>query len=1270
MKGIHTEATVDVTADSDDVGWRFFIDRGGTFTDIVALDPRGHVHTHKLLSEDPARYADATLAGIADLLQIPRGSALPTDRITEVRVGTTVATNALLTRSGARTALVITAGFTDALTIGYQNRPHIFARRIERALPLAERVIAFDERVSADGTVLRPADLAGLRKSLLAAKADGIEAVAVVTMHAALHPAHEAAAAALARSMGFGEVAASAAVSPLRKLVPRGDTTVLDAYLSPGLRRYLDALAADLAGVRLLVMASTGGLRDCAVVRGKDAVLSGPAGGIVGMARSSAAAGFTSVVGFDMGGTSTDVSHYAGTYERVSESEVAGIRLQMPMLDIHTVAAGGGSILRVVDGRLRAGPQSARAHPGPACYRRGGPATITDANVVLGRLAPEHFPAVFGPAGDQPLDPEASRAALAALAPLTNPRDVRGSGGYNDQALGRPGEAGADVRGSGGDSDQALGPPVEELAAGFLAVAVDNMANAIRRITVAKGRDLSRYALTTFGGAGGQHACAVADALGMTTVLVPPLAGLLSAAGIGLAERTARRTQAVERPLEPSIQGDVDALAAALEAAAIAELLAHALAESTVRVERIAHVRYEGTDTLLTVPLSDTPAMTRAFVTAHEQEFSFRLDRPLVLGSLTVEAVAVEAVAVEAVAADSDAQGQRAAPARASVEPPGQPPSRTVRLYAEQAWHQAPLLTRSALTETVAGPALIVEDGATTVVEPGWTAQALQTGHLVLSRVAQRGSARPGARARHSHPVRLEIFANLFASIAEQMGARLRATAQSVNIAERLDFSCAVFDRAGHLIANAPHMPVHLGSMGASVAAVLERHGDAIEDGDVYAVNDPYRGGTHLPDITVVTPMFAADLGPAPAPHVPDVPLFFLASRGHHAEIGGISPGSMPANSRTLDEEGIRFDSHLLVRNHTFNEGSTRQLLESGPYPSRAPQTNLADLRAQVAANVAGVTELRRAVHEHGLDVVSAYMGHVQDNAADAVRRVIDALDDGHYRYEMDCGAIIEVSVRLDRERRSAIIDFTGTTAMLATNFNAPSSVVTAAVLYVFRTLVDTDIPLNDGCLRPLRIVIPPDTLLSPRYPAAVVAGNVETSQAVTGALYAALGISAEGSGTMNNVSFGNARTQYYETVASGSGAGPGYPGTPVVQTHMTNSRLTDPEILEERFPVLVETFAIRAGSGGAGQFRGGDGAARRLRFTEAVTLSLLSSHRRVPPYGMAGGSPGALGRNRLLRAHGTVTELGGCERIDAQIGDVLLIETPGGGGYGSAPPG
>ncbi len=1230
------------------MAWQFWIDRGGTFTDVVGRHPDGTLRTRKLLSEDPDRYPDAAVAGIRALLDLAPGEPVPPGAVAEVRLGTTVATNALLQRRGARTALVITRGFTDALTIGYQNRPSIFARQIVRTQPPAERVIALDERVTADGTVLRAPDLDALRAELAAARADGIEAVAVVALHAPLYPQHERAAAAVARELGFAEVAASAEVSPLRKLIPRGDTTLLDAYLSPGLRRYVDALAAELPGVRLLFMRSTGGLTDSATVRGKDAVLSGPAGGIVGMARSSAAAGFRAVIGFDMGGTSTDVSQYAGEYERVTESEVAGIRLQVPMLDIHTVAAGGGSVLRVVDGRYRVGPQSAGAQPGPAAYRRGGPATVTDANVVLGRISPAHFPAVFGPNGDEPLDRDAAHEAIAAL----------GTGAY--------------VRGIGRSGDQFRGrydEGVTELAAGFLAVAVDNMANAIRKITVAKGREVSRYALTTFGAAGGQHACAVADALGISTVLVPPMAGLLSAVGIGLADRSARRAQAVERRLDTA-EPDLDVLAGALAEEAVAELVAHGVRAEDLRLDRRAHLHYDGIDTTVAVPLRPAAAMTAAFVTAHERTYSFRLDRPLIVGSLSVEARDLG----RDLAPSAAVEGAETRPKLGDL---GGAAAQRVRIYAGGEWHDAPLHHRGALrpsgapgdegAEPVAGPALIIEDGATTVVEPGWSAESSASGHLVLRRLDRRTERAANPEATAVHPVRLEIFANLYASIAEQMGARLRATAQSVNIAERLDFSCAVFDAAGHLIANAPHMPVHLGSMGASVTAVVDRHGDAIAAGDVYAVNDPYRGGTHLPDVTVVTPVFPADLGPAPAPHVPAEPLFFVASRGHHAEIGGISPGSMPADSRTLDEEGIRLDSHLLVRGGEFREVSTRQLLTSGPYPSRAPEVNLADLRAQVAANAKGVTELARAVHAHGLDVVAAYMGHVQDNAADAVRRVIDALDDGAYRYEMDCGAIIAVRVSVDRAARSATLDFTGTSPQRPDNLNAPSSVVTAAALYVFRTLVGEDIPINDGCLRPLHLVIPPGSMLAPAYPAAVVAGNVETSQAVTGALYAALGVAAEGSGTMNNVSFGNDRYQYYETVASGSGAGPGYHGTAVVQTHMTNSRLTDPEVLEARFPVLVEEFSIRRGSGGDGEFRGGDGAVRRLRFTEAVTVSLLSGHRRVPPYGMAGGEPGALGANALLRADGSKVALGGSDRVTAGPGDVLIVTTPGGGGYGRA---
>lgn len=1210
-------------------GWQFWVDRGGTFTDIVARRPDGRLLTHKVLSDNPdpersgsgaSRGTGSTDAAVVGVRALLAGSDAPVDA---VRMGTTVATNALLERKGERTLLVITRGFRDALRIAYQNRPRIFARRIDLPELLYERVVEVDERLAADGTVLRPPDLDALAGPLRQAYDDGIRAVAVVCVHSHQHPAHEQRIGELAARVGFPQISLSSEVSPLMKLVPRGDTAVVDAYLSPVLRRYVRHVADELRGVRLMFMQSNGGLTEAGQFRGKDAVLSGPAGGIVGMARMSRLAGFDRVIGFDMGGTSTDVSHFAGEYERVFTTQIAGVRLRAPMLDIHTVAAGGGSVLHFDGSRYRVGPDSAGADPGPACYRRGGPLTVTDANVMLGRIQPAHFPTVFGPDGGRPLDDVLVRDRFTALAHEIHER-------------------------TGDDRTP------EQVAEGYLQIAVANIAGAVKRISVQKGHDITRYALTTFGGAGGQHACMVADSLGIRTVLVPPMAGVLSALGIGLADTTAMRERSVEAPLEPGAMPGVHRTADDLETAARAELLAEDVPEERIEVTRRAQLRYDGTDTALTVELTEPATMRRAFEERHRATYSFTLDRPIVVEALSVEAT-----------------GITDPPDLSALAPAGRGPGhdaavpRTVRLHTGGAWRDVPLHRREDLPhgETVTGPAIIAESGATTVVDDGWRATARDDGHLVMERAAVTQSSEIGTEA---DPVLLEVFNNLFMSIAEQMGARLESTAQSVNIKERLDFSCALFDPDGNLVANAPHIPVHLGSMGTGVKEVIRRRGPSMRPGDTYAVNDPYHGGTHLPDVTVITPVFGE--APADGTESDRRVLFHVASRGHHAEIGGIAPGSMPADSRTIDEEGILFDNWLLTEGGRFREEETLRLLTEAPHPSRNPQTNLADLRAQIAANHKGVDEVGRMIENFGLDVVQAYMRHVQDNAEEAVRRVIDALDDGEYAYRTDSGAVIRVRVRVDRANRTATIDFTGTSAQLPTNFNAPFSVVNAAVLYVFRTLVADDIPLNDGCLRPLTIIVPPGSMLAPEPPAAVVAGNVETSQAVTGALYAALGVQAEGSGTMNNVTFGNTRHQYYETVASGSGAGEGFPGASVVQTHMTNSRLTDPEILEWRLPVRLEEFAVRRGSGGAGRWRGGDGAVRRLRFLEPMTVSTLSQHRRVAPYGMAGGAPGALGANRVERADGTVTLLAGSDSADLGADDVLVIETPGGGGYGPPP--
>lgn len=1204
--------------------WEFWIDRGGTFTDIVGRRPDGRLITRKLLSHDPGRYDDAAVAGIRLLLGLDPGEPVPADRVAAVRMGTTVATNALLERRGEPTVLLITEGFRDALRIAYQNRPRLFDRHIVLPETVHERVIEVPERIDAHGGTVRPLELGPVREQLRAAHAEGLRSAAVVLMHGYRHPAHERAVAEAAREAGFTQVSSSHEVSPLIRLVPRGDTTVVDAYLSPVLGRYVDEVAARLDGIRLMFLQSNGGLREATRFRGKDAVLSGPAGGVVGMVRTSQQAGHDRVIGFDMGGTSTDVSHYAGEFERELGTQVAGVRMRAPMMSIHTVAAGGGSVLHFDGSRYRVGPDSAGADPGPACYRRGGPLTVTDANVMLGRVQPAHFPAVFGPDGDLPLDADHVSERFTELADEVGRATGR-----------RPDEA--------------------EAAAGFLEIAVLNMANAVKKISVQRGHDVTRYALTGFGGAGGQHVCAVADALGIGTVLVPPLAGVLSAYGIGLADATAMREQSVEEQLDAAGRERVERLCAELADRTREALRADGVPDSAITTRARILLRYAGTDAALPVDPDTEAAMAEAFAAAHRARFGFTMDKPVVVETVSVEATGATDATGTADATDGSAPvtGSGSGPDPHAAAPP---PADTVDLYAEGRWQRAPLHRRAGLHvgATVTGPAIIAEDDATTVVDPGWQAEAAPTGHLVLTRSTPRPERT--AFGTRVDPVLLEVFNSLFMSIAEQMGVRLENTAHSVNIKERLDFSCALFDAEGNLIANAPHIPVHLGSMGESIKEVLRRNEGTLRPGDVYAVNDPYHGGTHLPDVTVVTPVF--DEGKL---------RFLVASRGHHAEIGGITPGSMPAFSRTIHEEGVLFDNWLLVRDGRLREEETRDLLASAPHPSRSPDTNLADLRAQIAANEKGIAELRRMTDQFGADVVDAYMGHVQDNAEESVRRIVAGLHDGHCRYETDSGAVIQVRLTVDRDARSAHLDFTGTSPQQPGNANAPRSVVMAAVLYVFRTLVGADIPLNSGCLKPLDVTIPPGSMLDPSYPAATVAGNVETSQAVTGALCGAIGGQAEGSGTMNNLTFGNDHVQYYETIASGSGAGDGFDGADAVQTHMTNSRLTDPEILEWRLPVRLESFAVREDSGGAGRWHGGHGVERRIRFLEPVTIALLSGHRRVPPYGADGGEPGALGEQYIERAGGEAVPLEGCDTAELKAGDVLVVRTPGGGGYGPA---
>lgn len=1177
-------------------GWHFWIDRGGTFTDVVARGPGGLQIVRKLLSVNPERYADAALEAIGQILAEHGGA------IASVKLGTTVATNALLERKGADVVLVVTQGFGDALEIGVQARPDIFARHIVKPDLLHRRVIEARERVSAEGAVLTPLDEAHARAALQAAFDDGFRAAAIACLHGWAYPAHEAKLAEIARAIGFTQISVSHEVSGLIKFIPRADTSVADAYLSPVLRAYVDEVSAGLSEAPLYFMQSNGGLSEASRFRGRDAVLSGPAGGVVGMAAAAARAGFRHALGFDMGGTSTDVTHYAGAFERTHETLVAGVRFAAPMLSIHTVAAGGGSICFFDGARLRVGPHSAGADPGPASYRRGGPLTVTDCNVLLGRVRPEFFPAIFGPNGDQPLDRAAVAQKFAELC--------------------------AEVAAATGRVLSA-----EDAAEGFLTIANEHMAEAIKKISIQRGYDPSNYALVAFGGAGGQHACAVADAVGVETILLHPLAGVLSAWGMGLADERAIAEETVEQKLGVAL----DEAAARLSAAARARLgdAAHA------RVRLTAHLKYEGADTPLPVMLGDE--MRAAFEAEHQKRFGF-VDpaRDIVVASLTAEAVVDGATPLEAGAAPS-----------AEWDYGDQ-----VALYAEGAWDKCAFVyKRSALKpgSDFDGPCLVLEEGATTYIAPGWEGRRTDRGDLILRRTEKIARTAIGTAA---DPILLEVFNNRFMGVAEEMGLALQTTASSVNIKERLDFSCAVFDEGGGLVANAPHIPVHLGSMSDSVREIIRQRGVGMRDGDVYMLNAPHAGGTHLPDITLIAPvMLEGETTPA----------FFTAARGHHADVGGITPGSMPPDSTRVEDEGVLIENFLLVREGRLLEAETRALFASGPHPARNVDRNIADLKAQIAAVVRGGAELKRLVAHYGREGVAAYMRHVQDNAEEQIKRVIDTLKPGRFRAEMDHGAVIAVAVTPDRAARTVTIDFTGTSAQGQNNFNAPLAITRAATLYVFRTLVADHIPLNEGCLKPLNIIVPEGSMLNPARGAAVVAGNVETSQAVVDCLYGALGALAASQGTMNNFTFGDAARQYYETICGGSGAGPGFAGAAVVQTHMTNSRLTDPEVLETRFPVLVEEFSVRRGSGGAGAFKGGDGAVRRVRFCEPMQAAILSNRRSVAPFGLEGGGDGAPGANRVERVGGAVEILGATAKTEMQAGDVFVIETPGGGGFGKA---
>ena len=1192
--------------------WDFWIDRGGTFTDVIGRDPHGRLHARKLLSVNPQAYVDAAVEGIRRHLNLRSGEAIPAGVIGEVRMGTTVATNALLERKGERTVLVTSRGFRDALRIGYQARPKLFDRQIVKPTELYESVIEIDERVLGDGTIECIPDPDVVRGDLLAARASGINAVAIVFMHGWRYPQHEKLVSEIASAVGFTQVSTSHEVSPLIKFVGRGDTTVVDAYLTPVLARYVDLVTRELdverTGARLMFMTSAGGLTSPSRFKGKDAILSGPAGGVVGLAETGRSAGFPKIIGFDMGGTSTDVAHFDGEYERTFETEVAGVRMRAPMMLIHTVAAGGGSILHFDGSRFRVGPDSAGADPGPKCYRHGGPLTVTDANVMLGKLSPELFPAIFGPQQNEPLDVAAVREAFGELASRV------------------------------GD-----GRTAENVADGFVQIAVASMAEAIKKISVQRGYNITRYALNAFGGAGGQHACLVADALGIRKILLHPMSGLLSAYGMGLAELRAGRQKSIGLSFGPSLLVETALTVEDLSKQARAELAEQGVRASEMVLQIRAHVRYAGSDTALRVVYATVEQMTESFEAEHRKRFGFvDSSKSLVLDAIEVEAIAGGSSFEEAMAETT--QETTAAP------------HRETRFFSQGQWCHGHVYIREQLRvcQRLAGPAVIVEANQTIVVEDGWDAIVTPRNHIVLSRT------RPVERiavtgAAGADPVMLEIFNNLFMSIAEQMGTTLQNTASSVNIKERLDFSCALFDVGGNLIANAPHMPVHLGSMDQSVATIISSN-DAIQPGDVFMLNAPYNGGTHLPDITVCTPVF--DEGGS---HI----LFWVASRGHHADIGGVAPGSMSPRATNIEEEGVYIDNFKLVDRGQFREEATFALLTGARYPARAPQQNVNDLKAQIAANEAGARQLRKMIDTFGLATVEAYMGYVQDNADESVRRVLDRLRDCEFVYPMDQGCEIKVRISIDHKAREAVVDFTGTSQQRPDNFNAPAPVTRAAVLYVFRVMVDSDIPMNAGCLRAIKIVAPEGTMLSPHFPAAVVAGNVEVSQAVTNCLFGALGALAAAQGSMNNLTFGDDVHQYYETICSGAPAGPGFDGASGVHVHMTNSRLTDPEILETRFPVVLEDFHIRAGSGGAGRWRSGDGTSRTIRFLRPMECAILSSHRKVRPFGLAGGEPGECGLNTVRRLDGSIEQLGGCDHTQLAAYEAITIVTPTGGGYG-----
>ena len=1194
--------------------WQFWIDRGGTFTDIVAKKPDGKIIIDKLLSENSDAYKDAAIEGIRRILELKKDDKIPTDIISSVKMGTTVATNALLERKGDRTLLLITKGFGDLLRIGYQNRPLLFDLSIKLPELLYERVVEVSERLNEKGEVVTELNEEEVRNSLIKAKSDGINSVAIAFMHSYINPDHENKIEQIAKEENFNQISVSHKVSPLIKLVGRGDTTVVDAYLSPILRRYVNQVSEELQDTKstqLMFMQSNGGLTDANLFQGKDALLSGPAGGVVSMTQTGKQAGFNKLIGFDMGGTSTDVCHFAGEFERSFETELAGVRIRAPMMQINTVAAGGGSILSYKDGRFQVGPESAGAIPGPASYGRGGPLTVTDCNVLLGKLNPDFFPKVFGKTGDQPLNFEIVKKKFSDLSDIISKEK-------NEPMM-----------------------DIFKMAEGFLKIAVENMANAIKKISIQKGYDVTNYMLNCFGGAGGQHACNVADSLGISNVMIHPYAGVLSAYGMGLAEIRSIR----EGHFEKNITNILDAnnLIEILSSQAKKDLNDQDISDASIILLKNAFLHYKGSHQNLEIKFDTPENMRKSFEQEHKKRFGFFVeDREIFIEMLTVEAVGKKTESYEFLNPNTSTTKAN--------------PIAFKKMYVNGSEINTPIYKRDELIigQNISGPAIIVEATGTNIIDDGWSGTLDKHYNLILSRVEEKKLQK--GIGTSVDVVMLEVFNNLFMNIAEQMGATLANTAYSVNIKERLDFSCALFNNEGSLVANAPHVPVHLGSMSEAIKTVVRLNKDNIYPDDVFVLNAPFNGGTHLPDVTVITPVFDKNGKEI---------IFFVASRGHHADIGGKTPGSGPPDSKHIEEEGVLIDNFKLFDKGIFREQEMRKILSSGKYPCRNIEHNMADLAAQVAANKTGIHEINSMIDQFGIETVHAYMNHVQDNAEESIRNAIVNLKQGEYEYELDNGEFIRVNVKIDKKNREAIIDFTGTAPKNPFNYNAPMAVCYAVILYVFRTLVGNNIPLNEGCFKPIKIIIPNNSMINAKYPSAVIAGNTEVSQLTCNALFGALGVIAGSQATMNNFIWGNDTIQNYETICGGTGAGPNFHGTSAIQTHMTNTRSTDPEVLETRFPVRLEEFSIRRNSGGKGKFNGGDGVTRKLRFLEPMTVTTLCSHRRVKPFGLNGGSPGDCGKEWLERTDGSILNLNGNDSCEVEPNDLFVMQTPGGGGFG-----